>query len=145
MSLINDIRTSIRNLDRSDKAMTKFGLTMAIALIILGTVVFIYNSFTVTFFITVGLGLLFLMSGFLFKPLLRPIYVIWMGIALVLGWFISRIILAVLFYFVFMPIGIIMKIINKDVLNRKLEPGKTSYWIKRPEKAFDINRYQRQF
>ena len=145
MSLINDIKTSLRNLDRSDNAMRKFGLTMAIVLVILGTVVFIYNSFTVTFFIMIGLGLMFLLGGFLFMPLLRPIYLIWMGLALVLGWFISRIILTILFYLVFSPIGIIMKIINKDVLNRKSEPGKTSYWIKRPEKAFDINRYQRQF
>lgn len=60
---------------------------------------------------------------------LLPIYKVWMVIGHWLGWINTRIILAVLFYLVFFPIGIFMKLIGKDPMMRKIKREQASYRI----------------
>jgi len=52
---------------------------------------------------------------------LDPVYRMWMKIGHVLGWINTRIILSILFYAVFLPTGLIVRLIGKDLLKRKLE------------------------
>lgn len=58
---------------------------------------------------------------------LKPIYQVWMKIGHVLGWINTRIILSILFYLLFMPIGFIMRLLGKDPLKRSLSRDKKSY------------------
>jgi len=61
---------------------------------------------------------------------LLPIYKGWMVIGHWLGWVNTRIILGILFYFVFLPIGIFMRLLGKDPMMRKLKrKEETSYRI----------------
>ena len=60
---------------------------------------------------------------------LLPIYKGWMVIGHWLGWINTRIILGILFYFVFLPIGIFMKLLGKDPMMRKFKREETSYRI----------------
>ena len=53
--------------------------------------------------------------------------------------------LALLFYLVFTPVGIILRIARKDFLDRELEPQARSYWIKRKKAEFDKENYKKQF
>lgn len=43
----------------------------------------------------------------------------------------SNIAMGIVFFVVFVPVSIILKIIGKDLLNKKIDKNKTSYWIKR--------------
>ncbi len=52
---------------------------------------------------------------------LDPVYRLWMKIGHVLGWINTRIILSVLFYTMFLPAGLIVRLMGKDLLKRKLE------------------------
>ena len=56
---------------------------------------------------------------------LNPVYKSWMKIGLVLGWINTRIILSIMFYVIFMPIGLVMRIFGVDLLKRKLEDTNT--------------------
>ena len=58
---------------------------------------------------------------------LGPLYHFWMKIGHILGWINTRIILAIMFYFLFLPIAIIMKTFGKDPLYKKLDRKLTSY------------------
>lgn len=58
---------------------------------------------------------------------LSPVYNLWMKIGHVLGWINTRIILAIMFYLLFLPIAIIMKIFGKDPLHKKLDRNLSSY------------------
>lgn len=58
---------------------------------------------------------------------LRPVYNLWMKIGHVLGWVNTRIILALIFYILFFPIAIMMKILGKDPLHKKLDRELSSY------------------
>jgi hypothetical protein len=63
--------------------------------------------------------------GLLHPGSLKPVYAVWMKIGHVLGWINTRIILAVLFYLIFMPVGLVMRMFGVDFLKKKLEDSKT--------------------
>ncbi len=71
----------------------------------------------------------------LLKPLFAVgIYKIWITVGDFIGNIMSKLIMLVLFYGVFTPIAILLKILGKDLLNKKIEPDAKTYWISRSEK-----------
>ncbi len=76
------------------------------------------------------------------KRLLKYLYIIWMRLAFILGWINTRILLLAIFYLLFTPIGIGIKLFGVDLLERKIDKNKDSYWKKRDSLAAD---YERQF
>ena len=58
---------------------------------------------------------------------LKIVYKIWMRIGLAFGWVNTRIVLAIVFYLFFTPMGILMKIFRKDPMRRKVDDGAISY------------------
>lgn len=82
----------------------------------------------------------------LIPPVFRAIYAFWFGFSIVLGYFVSRIILTVVFWLVMTPTGLIMRVTGKDPMDRKLDPGAPSYWKPRePATDTSIERYEKQF
>lgn len=76
---------------------------------------------------------------------LQPAYNVWMKVAHFIGGTITVILLSTIFYLVFGVIGIILRILKKDYLDRKIEYNKKSYWIKRDLSVFDRESCTRQF
>lgn len=65
----------------------------------------------------------------LWKPqAVRPIFVTWMVLAFPVGWVVSRLTLACLFYGLFTPISLLFKLTGRDVLARSPRPGQATYW-----------------
>jgi len=60
---------------------------------------------------------------------LKPFYQVWMLFGAIMGWINTRLILGIVFYFVFMPFGLIMKLFGKDLLSIKLDKTLTSYRV----------------
>jgi hypothetical protein len=69
--------------------------------------------------------------GFAFPPLIRMVYVVWMAAVFPIGWVVSHMLMASLYYFVMTPIGWLMKLCGYDPLKRKEDPKIESYWIAR--------------
>ncbi len=93
------------------------------------------------------LGLLASVVGVL--GLIRPewmrfIYVGWMVLAFPIGWTISQFILALMFYGLFTPIGLVYRLLGRDALHRVRRPGLDSYWSPKATPA-DPRRYFKQF
>ena len=66
---------------------------------------------------------------------LAPVYQIWMRIGLVLGFINTRIILGIIFYGMFMPMGLIMRgLLKRDPMNRDWDTQCDSYRIHCPER-----------
>jgi len=53
----------------------------------------------------------------------------WMRFGLLLSKVVSPVILAFLFYAVFLPVGLFLKLVKKDILNLRLKPELNSYWV----------------
>jgi hypothetical protein len=75
---------------------------------------------------------------------LRPLYVLLTIISLPIGLVLSQVFLALLFYGVLTPIGLVMRLVGRDPLHRRFDRQTTSYWIRR-EPVRNVERYYRQF
>ena len=78
------------------------------------------------------LSLVFLILGLLNSKILYPLNKIWFKFGLLLGKLVSPLIMAIIFFLVVTPIGLLMRILNKDLLNLKFNKSK-SYWIEKNE------------
>ena len=61
---------------------------------------------------------------------LRPVFVGWMMLAFPIGWVVGRVALAIIFFGVFMPVGMVLRLIGRDPLRRHRAEG--TYWTPRP-------------
>lgn len=87
--------------------------------------------------------LLLALAGTFFWPiLLKWPYVISMFIAMPIGMIVSTIILLILFYFVFTPLGVVFRLLGKDILQLQMR-GQASYW-KEKQQPTDLSYYLRQ-
>ena len=77
-------------------------------------------------------SLAFLALGLLNSKFLSPLNKIWFKFGLFLGKIISPMVMGLIFFFVVTPIGILMRILKKDLLNLKMNNNK-SYWIEKSE------------
>ena len=88
------------------------------------------------------ISIFFLVLGVVNSKLLTPLNKVWFKIGIFLGNLVAPIVLGIIFFLVVTPIGLIMKIIGKDVLQKKYDKKKKSYWIKRDD---SFNTMKRQF
>jgi len=137
------ISEEIKNIKSGEKELRQFGYTMGIVLGILGVLFLWRGKEWYPYFI--ALSVVFLFLAFALPLLLKPLQKFWMTLAVLLGWFMTRIILSVLFYLVISPIGLIMRISGKDFLSRKLEKNSDSYWIPKQEVTRSKEDYEKQF
>ena len=79
------------------------------------------------------ISIIFLILGLLNSNLLSPLNKIWFRLGILLGKLISPLIMGIIFFLVVTPIGLIMKIIKKDLLNLKFRKDKETYWIEKTE------------
>ena len=86
-------------------------------------------------------SLIFLVLGLLNSKILNPFNQIWFKFGVLLGRIISPLIMAIIFFFVVTPIGLIMRTLRKDILNLRFNTKKT-YWI---EKTGPKSKMKNQF
>jgi Saxitoxin biosynthesis operon protein SxtJ len=81
----------------------------------------------------------------LVKPAaVRYVYVGWMILAFPIGWTVSRVVLAVLFYGLFTPLALIFRLIGRDPLALRPRPEVETYWQTKPAAA-GVQNYYRQY
>ena len=128
------------NLDR--KTLRKFGMTMGIVfLVISGLFFFRHKYISVAYSFVVSC--LFFIMGLVAPTFLKRIYIVWMNFASILAWINTRIILIILFYLIFTPIGLVMRLFRVDLLERKKNKG--TYWKKKQKVDFNPSNYERRF
>ena len=76
------------------------------------------------------ISLVFLILGLVKSKFLSPLNRLWFKFGLLLGKIFSPLIMGTIFFVVVTPIGLLMRLFNKDLLNLKLNKKK-SYWIKK--------------
>ena len=78
------------------------------------------------------ISLVFLILGLLNSRILTPLNKLWFKFGIYLGKIVSPFIMAIIFFIVVTPIGLIMKMLKKDLLNLKYN-NKDSYWIEKTD------------
>ena len=72
---------------------------------------------------------IFVTPALVYPKILKSVYHGWMKFGGVLGWVNTRIILAIVFYFVFAPYSIALKLLGKDPMSRKLNKNSKTYRV----------------
>ena len=124
------------------RVLRKFGITMAIAFFAISSLFFLRQKHAAAVENLIA-SCVFLISGLVYPVLLKPAYIIWMRFAFLLGWINTRIILIILFYLVFTPAGLLMRLFRVDLLERKNKTD--SYWKKKEKTGGGPLDYERRF
>jgi hypothetical protein len=91
---------------------------------------------------SLGVGLV--AAGLLLPAAARAFHAVWMRLAHALGWVNSRILLALLFYMVMTPMGLIQRLVGRDAMRRRGR-GSSSYWINRSVPKQSKEQFDRLF
>ena len=147
MKLINlDLRPGV-------KQLRSFGFIALAAFGLLGALIYWKGSFfgiqldeatRGVAFTAWGIGILSGFFSLVYPRANRPLYVGLSLVAYPIGFVVSHLIMAFLFYIVITPVGLLFRLLGRDPLKRRFDPQAESYWephVPREEKKL----YFRQF
>ncbi len=77
------------------------------------------------------------------RRLRRPIFVGWTTAVYPIGWTVSHLVLGLVYFALFLPIGLALRLSGHDPLQRRSGP-RPSYWVAR-RSGKPVERYFRQF
>ena len=106
-----------------------FGIVFFIVFLIISFYPLTYNGDITGW--TLVISIIFLILGFINSKILNPLNKLWYNFGIFLGRIISPIIMALIFFAVVTPIGLIMRLLRKDLLNLKYNKKNKSYWIEK--------------
>ena len=121
MSSYNDIKISSNR---------SFGIVFFIVFLLIAIYPLI-NSGELRFWSLI-LSVFFLVLGLINSKILNPLNKLWFKFGIFLGKIISPLVMGIIFFLVVTPIGLLMRLLNKDLLNLKFN-NNSSYWIEKTE------------
>ena len=122
--------------------LRKFGLIVALGLVVISWIIFTKHKHPVT--PTVVITLSFMLIVIFAPALLKYLYIFWMKLAYILSWVNTRILLGIIFYLIFSPVGLFMRLFRIDHLERNSGPLGDSYWKPKTKKGSLPVDYHRQ-
>lgn len=132
-----------RRIDASRVNVRKFGVLFGTLGVFLGAYLMYRGSGHWVW--AAGAALFFFATALVGYPVLKPVYIAWMAFAFVLGWVNTRILLGLFYYLVLTPIGLILRLSGKDLIDQRIDREAKSYWKPRVRSEFDKARYERMF
>ena len=133
----------IKNIKSEKSDLRNFGFTVGIILLIISGFLFWKEKDSFQIFLAIGITLFF--TAIAIPVVLKPVYWIWMIFAIILGWFMTRLILSLLFYVIFTAIGLTLRFFGKQFLELRWEKSKESYWNFRTNEDLKKENYEKQF
>ena len=99
-----------------------------------------YNTWAAALLaLSLGVGI----PGTAYPQILKPVFVTWMILVFPIGWTISHILLTLMYFFVFAPFGLVLRLFGHDPLRLK-ESNEDSFWRSRSSHN-DPSRYLKQY
>lgn len=132
------------NLNPSKKDLRIFSLAMLAFLAFVGWVVWHKTGSAAAGAGVAALGIAFALLGLAAPRAVRPVFVVLMVINYPIGWVVTHVVMALIFYVVVTPLGVIMRLCGRDPMERRFDPSTKSYWKPRRTET-DSSRYFRQF
>ena len=120
-----------------------FGLLFTVVAVLVGAWMYWRDSRFAG--VAFGIGALFLLAALAYPRILRPFNIAWMHLGLLLNRVVSPIVMGVIYFGLFTPIATVMRLRGRDVLQRRFDPARESYWIERDPPGPDGSSFPRQF
>ena len=106
-----------------------FGIVFFVVFLIISFYPLTYHGDIIKWSLVISI--IFLILGLINSKILNPLNSLWFKFGILLGRIISPIIMALIFFVVVTPIGLIMRLLRKDLLNLKYNKKNKSYWIEK--------------
>jgi hypothetical protein len=142
VNMISDIQVELSRFDTSQKTLRNFGLLFCAVFGFWAGALFWKGSLNALWPAAVSVG--FLLAGLFSPSALRRLFLLWMSLAAVMGWFMTRLILLTAFTILIAPLGLLLRLMGKDLLNEKHDRDAATYW-KKHEPVGDRGQYRKQF
>ena len=115
----------------------RFGLAVGTAFLVLGALLW-WRGRPLAFAITGMIGALLVGGGVIIPGQLGPLYRLWMGLAKAISKVTTPILMATIFFLVFLPIGMVMRIMGRRALEREETEG--GFWVRRSKAPQSMER-----
>jgi len=121
----------------------KFGLFFALIFFV-AAVYLNYSSSQLLAFLSLCASVFFLLAALFFDSLLLPLNKLWMRLGLLLGMIVSPLVMSIIFFTLFVPIGLIMRLFGRDELRLKMK-SRDSHWKSREHDESNADSFNHQF
>lgn len=111
-----------------DKKYKEFGLIWSVILIIFFSISIYKGNIHYSLLVA---SLLFIICSLYFPRILSRFYHLWIKLGNTIGSIISRVIMFILYFGLFTPISLILRILGKDLLYKRVNKKSLTYWMNR--------------
>ena len=135
--------------DRTEHSKVKlgseksFGLVFAAAFTVIAFFPLLHGGHVRIWSIVVAA--IFLAIALVYPRVLRPLNLLWFKFGILLGKVIAPIVISAVFFVIVTPMALIMRLMGKDPLSRKRNPGADTYWTARDKQADAAGSMKNQF
>lgn len=120
-----------------------FGLILLAFFGVVGGIVWLRSGSLAIPRIIWGAGVVLAAIYYAIPPARKPMFVGWSYLTYPIGFVVSHVLLAVLFFGVFTTVGLVMRLFGYDPMRKTFDRSATTYWVRHEESA-DVSRYFRQ-
>ena len=120
----------------------KFGFLMTIIFLLTSSYAY-YIKYQIMFYILGAMCIIFLITTIINADALLPLNKLWMKFGILIGTIINPILMGIIFFGIFTPISVLMRISGRDELRLCFKKRKT-YWINRETTKF-FDSFKKQF
>jgi Saxitoxin biosynthesis operon protein SxtJ len=132
------------NLNPTKKDLRVFGLCALAFLALAGWMVFRRFGSVPAAATVGGIGVVCAGLALTVPQALRPLWVVLMVVNYPIGWVVTHVVMALIFYLVVTPVGVIMRLTGRDPMERSFDRTAKTYWKSR-RTEHDPARYFRQY
>ena len=138
MGLINDIKEELGSLEQTPKKLKQFSGLM---LFVSGIFLYYFYPWKPSFWLgSFSVFSVIFLIGLFIPSAVRKIQRLWMGLAFIMGWFVSRFLLGLIYFFIVAPIGAISRVFGKRFIETAFKTDSGSYWKKRANPKIDYTK-----
>jgi len=124
------------------KQLRLFALAQVAFFAIVSTIVFRYSRSEQAAATVMACSVVAAIVGVCFPRAIHFVYVAWMAALFPIAWIITHLLMATIFYWLLTPIGLIMKLIGRDPLQRKFDRSAATYWIGRKQEKDECDYFK---
>jgi len=132
------------NLNPSRKELRQFAVLQVAFFAIIATMLHRRGTDISTAMLIVGLSAVVGLIGWFVPAFMRIIYIVWMAAVFPIGWTVSHLLLAMVYYLVVTPLSLLMRLCGRDPIQRTFDHSAKTYWQPRPVSS-PTKRYFRPF
>lgn len=141
--MFESIQKEIREINTSDRMIKKFGIALFILLVLVG--LYLWYREWPEWWILPSTGAVVFLLSFILPAAVRLLYYPLAIVGVILGYFISKLILILIYYTLFSMIGLFARIFRIDLLKQKIRKKESSYWVAHTKMNEDVKQYEQLY